>query len=262
VPDAQWGFGSSPVIYQDRVLVQCDVLKGSFLLALNLADGREVWRTPRQDVPTWGTPTVHAAGTRVQVIVNGYKHAGAYDLSTGKEIWRLTGGGDIPVPTPVVAHGLVFLTSAHGPLAPIYAIRLDATGDISLRAGQTSNQFVAWSNPRDGAYLITPVVYGDDIYVTKSNGVTSCYDARTGERKYQARLGDGASGFTASPVAGDGKVYFSSEDGDVFVVKAGPTFELLATNSMGEVCMASPAISQGVMYFRTQSHVVAVAAAK
>ena len=90
----------------------------SFLLALNIADGREVWRTPRQDVPTWGTPTVHADGARAQVIVNGYKHAGAYDLATGKEIWRLTGGGDIPVPTPVVAHGLVFLTSAHGPLAP------------------------------------------------------------------------------------------------------------------------------------------------
>ncbi len=260
VPDAQWAFGSSPVIYQDRVLVQCDVLKGSFLLALNIADGSEVWRTPRQDVPTWGTPTVRADAARAQVIVNGYKHAGAYDLATGKEIWRLTGGGDIPVPTPVVAHGLVFLTSAHGPLAPIYAIRLNASGDISLKDGETSNQFVAWSYPRDGAYLITPVVYGDYIYVTKPNGVTSCYDARTGKRQYQARLGGGTSGFTASPVAGDGKVYFASEDGDVFVVKAGPVFELLATNSMGAVCMASPAISHGVMYYRTQSHVVAIAA--
>ncbi len=260
VPDAQWAFGSSPVIYQDRVLVQCDVLKGSFLLALNAADGREVWRTARQDVPTWGTPTVHADAARAQVIVNGYKQAGAYDLATGKEIWRLAGGGDIPVPTPVVAHGLVFLTSAHGPLAPIYAIRLNASGDISLKGGDTSNQFVAWSYPRDGAYLITPVVYGDCLYVTKPNGVTSCYDARTGERKYQARLGGGTSGFTASPVAGDGKIYFASEDGDVYVVKAGPVFELLATNPMGAVCMASPAISQGVMYYRTQSHVVAIAA--
>ena len=140
VPEAQWEFASSPVIYQDRVLVQCDVLKGSFIAAFSVKDGRELWRTDRQDVPTWGTPTVHVVGGRAQMIVNGYKHAGAYDLETGKEIWRHQGGGDIPVPTPVVGHGLVFLTSAHGPMAPIYAIRLDSTGDISLKPGETSNQ--------------------------------------------------------------------------------------------------------------------------
>lgn len=260
VPDAQWEFGSSPVIYQDRVLVQCDVLKGSFIAALNIKDGREIWRTSREDVPTWGTPTVHVEAGRAQVIVNGYRHAGAYDVETGKEIWRLQGGGDIPVPTPVVADGLVFLTSAHGPVAPLYAIRLTAAGDISLKPGETSNPSVAWSYSRDGAYMITPVVYGDYLYNAKNNGVLSCYRAKTGERMYQTRLGGGTSGFTASPVAGDGKIYFSSEDGDVFVVKAGPAFELLATNPMGDVCMASPAVSQGVVYFRTKSQVVAVAA--
>jgi len=260
VPDAQWEFGSSPVIYQDRVLVQCDVLKGSFIAALNIKDGREIWRTSREDVPTWGTPTVHVEAGRAQVIVNGYRHAGAYDVETGKEIWRLQGGGDIPVPTPVVAGGLVFLTSAHGPVAPLYAIRLTAAGDISLKPGETSNPSVAWSYSRDGAYMITPVVYGDYLYNAKNNGVLSCYRAKTGERMYQTRLGGGTSGFTASPVAGDGKIYFSSEDGDVFVVKAGPAFELLATNPMGDVCMASPAVSQGVVYFRTKSQVVAVAA--
>jgi outer membrane protein assembly factor BamB len=244
------------------VLVQCDVLKGSFVAALSLEDGREIWRTNRDDVPTWGTPTVHVVGGRTQVIVNGYKHAGAYDLETGKEIWRLQGGGDIPVPTPVVAHGLVFLTSAHGPLAPLYAIRLEATGDISLKPGETSNQFVAWSYPRDGAYMITPVVYGDYVYSAKNNGVLNCYKARTGERMYQARLGGGTSGFTASPVAGDGKIYFASEDGDVFVVKAGPAFELIATNAMNDVSMASAAISKGVIYFRTKTQVVAIAAAR
>jgi len=261
-PDAQWEFGSSPVIYRDRVLVQCDVLSGSFIAALNIKDGREIWRTSRQDVPTWGTPTVHVDAGRAQIVVNGYKHAGAYDVETGKEIWRLQGGGDIPVPTPVVAHGMAFLTSAHGPMAPLYAIRLNATGDISLKPGETSNQFVAWSYARDGAYMITPVVYGDYLYNAKNNGVVSCYDARSGKRLYQERLGGGTSGFTASPVAGDGKIYFSSEDGDVYVVKAGPAFELMATNAMGDVCMASPAISQGVIYFRTKSQVVAVATAR
>lgn len=261
-PTAQWEFGSSPVIYQDRVLVQCDVLNGSFIAALSITDGREIWRTSRDDVPTWGTPTVQAVGGRAQMIVNGCKHAGAYDVETGKEIWRLQGGGDIPVPTPVVAHGLVFLTSAHGPIAPLYAIRQDAAGNISLKPGETSNQFVAWSYVRDGAYMITPVVYGDYLYNAKNNGVLSCYNARTGERMYQTRLGGGTSGFTASPVAGDGKIYFASEDGDIFVIKAGPAFELMATNAMGDVCMASPAISQGVIYFRTKSQVVAVAIAR
>jgi outer membrane protein assembly factor BamB len=257
-PDAQWGFASSPVIHGDRVIVQCDVLGGSFIAAFNLEDGREIWRTPRGDVPTWSTPTVHVVGGRAQAIVNGYKHAGAYDLETGKEVWRLGGGGDIPVPTPVVAHDLVFLTSAHGPMAPLYAIRLHATGDISLKPGETSNASVAWSYPRDGAYMITPVVYGDYVYSAKNNGVLSCYNARTGERMYQARLGGGTGGFTASPVAGDGKIYFASEDGEVFVVKAGPVFELLATNPMDDVCMASPALSRGVVYFRTKTQVVAV----
>jgi outer membrane protein assembly factor BamB len=262
VPDAQWEFASSPVIHQDKVLVQCDVLKGSFLAAFSVRDGREIWRTARQDVPTWGTPTVHVVGGRAQMIVNGYKQAGAYDVETGREIWRLQGGGDIPVPTPVVGHGLVFLTSAHGPVAPVYAIRLEATGDVSLKPGESSNASVAWSYARDGAYMSTPLVYGDHLYNIRWNGVLHCYDARTGERLYQTRLGGGTSGFSASPVAGDGKIFFASEDGDVYVVKAGRAFELLATNAMGDICMASPALANGTIYFRTRSQVVAVAAAR
>jgi outer membrane protein assembly factor BamB len=261
-PEAQWEFASSPVIYQGMVLIQCDVLNGSFVAALSIKDGTDLWRTPRTDVPTWGTPTVHADGAAAQMIVNGYKHVGSYDVRTGKELWRLKGGGDIPVPTPVVADGMVFITNAHGPLAPILAIRLNATGDISLAPNETANQFVAWSYPRDGAYMVTPVVYGDYLYSAKNNGVMSCYEAKTGTKLYQERLGAGTSGFSASPVAGDGKIYFAGEDGDVYVVKAGPKFELLAKNTMGEVCMASPAISGGVLYFRTQSHVVAIAAKK
>ncbi len=261
-PAAQWAFGSSPVIFEDRVLVQCDVLGGSFIAAFGLADGHEIWRTTRDDVPTWGTPTVYVENGHAQMIVNGYKHAGAYDVATGKEIWRLQGGGDIPVPTAVVAHGLAFLTSAHGQLAPIYAIRLTATGDISLAPGETSNTSVVWSYPRDGSYLATPVVYGDYLYNTRNNGVLSAYNARTGERMYQTRLGAGTTGFSASLVAGDGKIYVASEDGDIFVIKAGPAFELLATNAMGDVCMASPALSRGVLYVRTKSQVVAIAATK
>jgi outer membrane protein assembly factor BamB len=259
-PEAQWEFGSSPVIYQDKVLIQCDVLNGAFIAALSLKDGSEIWRTPRNDVPTWATPAVYDDGRNAQMIVNGYRTIGSYDVKTGKPIWWLKGGGDIPVPTPVVAHEMVFITNAHGPMAPIYAIRLMATGDLSLKADETSNQFVAWSVPRDGAYLITPLVYGDYLYSCKNNGVLYCFEAKTGKRLYQQRLGGGTTGFSASPVAGDGKIYFSSEDGDIYVVKAGPRFEVVSRNSMGDVCMASPAISAGSIYFRTKTQVVAVSA--
>ncbi len=257
-PAAQWEFGSSPVIYRDSVLIQCDVLNGSFVAALSIKDGSDIWRTTRNDVPTWGTPAIYTDGKNTQMITNGFRHIGGYDLSTGKELWQLRGGGDIPVPTPVVAHGMVFITNAHGKTAPIYGIRLNATGDISLKENETSNQFVAWSAPRDGSYMATPVVYGDYLYNCRWNGVLACYEAATGKRIYQERLGSGTSAFTSSPVAGDGKIYVSSEDGDIYVIKAGPTFEILSKNFMGEVCMATPAISEGVIYFRTQSRVVAV----
>lgn len=258
VPAAQWGFGSSPIIFQDKVFLQCDVQTGSFVAAFSIKDGRELWRTPREDVPTWSSPTIYQAGGRTLLLVNGYKHIGGYDAATGKEVWRLKGGGDIPVPTPIVAHGLVFITNAHGRMAPIYAIRLDAVGDISLAENATSNEHIAWSLPRDGAYMITPLVYGDYLYNSKNNGVLSCYEAKTGARIYQERLGDGTTGFTASPVAADGKLYYSGEDGDIFVIKAGPKFDLLAKNVMGEICMATPAISEGTLFFRTQRHVVGI----
>jgi outer membrane protein assembly factor BamB len=259
VPAAQWEFASSPIIFEDKVFLQCDVQQGSFIAAFQIKDGKEIWRTPRQDVPTWSSPTVYRSKERTLLLINGYKHIGGYDAATGKEVWRLTGGGDIPVPTPIVAHDLVFITNAHGRMAPIYAIRLDAAGDISLAENTTSNKYIAWSVSRDGAYMITPLVYGDYLYNCKNNGVLLCFEAKTGKLVYQERLGDGKTGFTASPVASDGKLYFSSEDGDIYVVKAGPKFEVLAENDMGEICMATPAISEGTLFFRTQGQLVAIA---
>jgi outer membrane protein assembly factor BamB len=257
-PEAQWGVASSPVIHEGVVYLQCDVLNDPFLAAFDLETGRELWRAPRQDVPTWSTPAVHEVEGRTVLVVNGWKHVGGYDAKTGKEIWKLRGGGDIPVPAPVVAHGLVFITSAHGPASPIYAIKAAARGDITLAQGKTSNEHIAWSVERGGAYMQTPLVYGELLYTCRDNGVLSVYRARTGERLYQERLGGGSSGFTASPVAADGKIYFTSEEGDVFVVRAGEKFELLAKNSLGEVAMATPAISEGRLLFRTRGHLVAV----
>ena len=259
VPTAQWGFGSSPVIHGDRVIVQADVQKGSFVAALRLKDGHEIWRKTRDEVPTWSSPTVVETDGRKQVVLNGFKHIGGYDLETGKELWKMRGGGDIPVPTPVFGHGLIFITNAHGPGSPVYAIRPDATGDISLKDDETSNEHVAWSR-RSGAYMQTPLLYGEHLYVCRDNGVLSVIEATTGKRTSQFRIGSGGSGFSASPVAADGKLYFTSEMGDVHVLKAGAEPERLATNEMGELCMATPAISEGVLFFRTKGHVVAVGA--
>jgi outer membrane protein assembly factor BamB len=258
VPDAQWGFASSPVVHRDRVIIQVDVQKGSFVAALDLATGKELWRTARNDVPTWSTPAVHVNGARSQVIVNGWKHIGGYDLATGKELWRMTGGGDIPVPTPIAAHGLIYITNAHGKMSPIYAIRPTAEGDITLKEGETANQHIAWSYVRDGGYMQTPIVYGDLLYVCRDNGILSVYDAKTGQRHYQSRMADGRTGFSASPVASNGRLYFTSEEGDVYVIKAGTAFEQLAVNPLGEVAMATPAISEGTMFFRTRGHLIAV----
>ncbi len=259
VPDAQWETGSSPVIEDDTVIIQADVQKGSFLAAFDARHGRQLWRVERRDVPTWSTPTIHEVGGVKQIIVNGWRHAGAYDFKTGKEIWNLKSGGDIPVPTPVVHGGLVFLTSAHGAGSPVYAIRETATGDISA-VGDARNAAVSWSYPRDGSYMATPVVYRGVLYVVRWNGLVNAYDAKTGEKKFQQRLGDGKSAFTSSPIAADGKVYVANEDGRVFVITASSRFQLLSENDMGESVLASPAASEGYLLYRTQSQLVAIAA--
>jgi outer membrane protein assembly factor BamB len=225
---------------------------------LNAATGEEIWRTRRDDTATWSTPNICAEGLRPQLVVNGWKHMGGYDVQTGQEIWRMSGGGDCPVPTPMVSHGLIFLMSSHGPRKPIYAVRTDAVGDVTLRNGATTNEYVSWSALRGAAYMQTPLIYGDNLYSCQVDGVLSCYEAATGKQLYKERLGTGGDGYTASPVAANGKIYFTSEQGLVFVVKPGAEFTVMATNQMGEVCMATPAISENTIFFRTQGHVVAV----
>jgi outer membrane protein assembly factor BamB len=259
VPTAQWGFGSSPVIHGGRVIVQVDTLAKSFIAAYDVTNGKEIWQTSRQEVPTWSTPTVHEHAGKTQVIVNGYRHIGAYDFETGKAIWSMAGGGDIPVPTPVVAGDRVFITNAHGVLSPVYAISLAAQGRLDAENDVGEGQAIPWWVPRGGAYMQTPLVLDRLLYVCRDNGVLSTYDTASGRRVYQERLGDGSTGFTASPVAAGDRIYFTNEMGDVLVVGAGPEFRLLAENSLGEVAMATPAISEDTLYFRTRGHVVAIA---
>jgi outer membrane protein assembly factor BamB len=258
-PELKWGYGSSPFIYQDKVIVLCDVNNQSFITALELKTGKEIWRTLRDEVPTWGTPTVHESEGRVQVIVNGWHHIGGYDVDTGEELWKLTGGGDVPVPTPIVAHGLIFITNAHGRVRPIYAIRESAAGDISLADGATANEYVAWANLRRGAYMPTPLVYGSYLYVNNNNGILTSYQAKTGEQVYRERIAGRRSAYSASPVAADGHLYFTDEFGGIHVIKAGPQYQHVSSNPMGEICMATPAIADGMLLVRGAKHLFAIA---
>ncbi|HXI41345.1 MAG TPA: PQQ-binding-like beta-propeller repeat protein, partial [Bryobacteraceae bacterium] len=256
-PDYEWGIGSSPIIYKNLVIVQCDIQKNSFIAAYDINDGHRLWLTPREEIPSWGTPTVYEGQPRAELITHATKFIRAYDPLTGIELWRLSGNSEVTTPTPFVAHNLIFVTNGYRVIQPIYAIRAGGSGDITVKDGQESSDFIAWSKKRGGPYMSTPVVYGDHLYVCSMQGIIACYNAKTGERLYQQRLGEGGA-YTASPVAADGKIYFTSEDGDVFVVRAGPKYELLATNAIGEVCMASPAISDGMLFVRAEHHVFAI----
>ena len=254
----QWGFASSPVLEDGRVIVQCDVQGQSFLTVLDAATGKDLWRTDRDEDPTWSTPTLHerAAGGRSQVIANGYKHVGGYDLATGEEIWKLVGGGDVPVPTPIVALDMIYMTSAHGRLAPIWALSTEAEGLVTMDA--EACEPMVWAHPRRGIYMQTPIVYGEEIYLCSDGGVLTCRDALTGDEIYRERLGSGRSGFSGSAVAADGKLYFSGENGEISVVRPGWDFELLAVNDMGETVMATPAITKGRLLVRTRGNLVCI----
>ena len=259
-PGYQWGFGSSPLIYKDRVVVQCDIQGQSFVAAFELATGKEIWRTERDEIPTWSSPTVHEFGETAMLITGGTKSARGYDVDTGQLLWSLKGHSEIVVPTPFVAHDMIFLASGYSPIQPIYAVKPEARGDISLDENANTNASITWSVKRGGPYMPSPVVYGDYLYICSNNGILTCYFATTGVEVYKKRLKapGGSLSFTASPIAADGHLFLPSEDGRVLVVKTGSEFELVNTNECGDSILATPAISDGVLFVRTQNSLIAV----
>src|SRR5262249_43710608 len=257
-PDSEWGAASSPVIYKNSVIVQCDRQKDSFIAAFDLKDGKELWRTRRAELPTWGTPAIVRTNDRAEVVTNGSKAIRGYDGDTGKELWTLGPNSEVAFTTPVTGHGLIFVTAGYPPVQPIYAIKVGSTGDLTLKDGKESSDRIAWSKQRGGVYLPSPIVYGDHLYMVNNNGVLSAYEAKTGNRLYQQRIEGGVS-FTASPVAASGKLYIGTEDGDVFVVKAGPQYELIARNPMGEAILATPALVGDLLILRGDKHLFAIA---
>jgi outer membrane protein assembly factor BamB len=255
--NAEWEFASSPVIYNGVLLIQCDVLENSFVAAYNVATGKELWRTNRNDYPGWCTPNVYTNGDKECVVLNGYNHMGGYDLKTGKEVWEMSGGGDIPIPSPIIGKDLIYFNSAHGRSYPIIAVQKNAEGNITLKEGETTNNFIKWSHPRGGSYMITLLLYHGRLYNLGWNGTVNCFDPLTGNEIYSAKLGKSKS-FIASPVASDGKIYIIDEEGTVYVIKDGDTFSQLAEIPLKDICLTAPALTDGMIYFRTQKWLIAV----
>jgi outer membrane protein assembly factor BamB len=254
---ADWGHASSPVVYKDTVIVQGDRRRDSFLAAYRLSDGGEVWRVAREELSTWATPSVVSGPSGDELVTNG-KKIRAYDPASGKLLWTLGPNSEVVVATPVAGSGQVFVTAGYPPVRPVYAVRAGHRGDLTLPEGQPKSEAVAWSHARGGTYLPTPLLYGAQLYTVNNNGLLTSYRAESGEQVYQTRLAEGGGSFTASPVAADGRLFFAAETGEVYVLRAGERFELLARNDMGEIVMATPAISDGLLVVRTIAHVVGI----
>ena len=256
-PELEWGFSSSPIIHKGKVILECDFLGDGFIATYDVETGKEIWKVSRDEFSTWSSPTVFEKNGKTQIVVNGWKHMGGYDFETGKEIWRMSGGGDIPAPTPVIAHDLIYINNAHGRYSPIYAVKTNAVGDITLGEDELSNEYIVWSVKRGGAYMQSPLIYGDYLYNLQTNGFLTVFNADTGELMYKQSL-DATGGYSASGIASDDNVYFCAENGDVLVLKSGPEYKPVAHNNMNDILMATPAISGNVIYFRAQKSVIAV----
>jgi len=260
IPTFEWGPASSPIIWNDVVYLQCDTQKDSFLLALDAVTGETLWKTERDELPSWATPTVYQGPTGVELVTNAANFIRGYDPHTGKELWRLGGSSKITAPTPVFTDDFIVVASGRGPEQPIFVLRPGARGDITLDGGETSSEHVVWSLQRRGPYMPTPLIYDGILYVLANSGIFDAYNLETGEQLYRRRVPHLGSGFSSSPVAADGKIYLSNEDGDMIVLATGREFVHLATNPMGELLMATPAISDGIMYVRGVDSLFAIGA--
>jgi outer membrane protein assembly factor BamB len=258
IPTFEWGPASSPIIWEDLVILQCDTQADSFLLALDAETGRTAWKTDRDELPSWGTPTVIDTPNGAELVTNASNFIRGYDPRTGEERWRLGRSSKITAPTPIAAGGLAIVASGRAPERPIYAVRPGARGDITPAAGETVSAGVAWSRTGRGSYMPTPLAYQGLLYVLANNGVFDAYDLATGTEIYRERAPHLGSGFSASPVAADGRIYLSGEDGDIVVLAAGREFRHIGTNSMGELLMATPALSNGVLFVRSARSLTAI----
>ncbi|HEX5216327.1 MAG TPA: PQQ-binding-like beta-propeller repeat protein [Vicinamibacterales bacterium] len=261
----EWGTASSPIIYKDLVIAQCDQQQGSFIVAMNRLTGAVVWQTMRDELPSWGTPNVYVSsrpGRAPELVTNASNFIRGYDPETGKELWRLGGSSKITAPTPVFTDDFILVASGRRDEKPIFVLTPGSRGDLTLPAGQTSSDRVVWSKRGRGPYMPTPLIYDDIVYVLGNDGIFDAYVLENGREIYRERIPHSGSGFSASPVAADGHIILSSEDGDMFVVAAGDAFSIVGKNPMGEPLMATPAIAGGTLYVRGEKHLFAIGAGK
>jgi outer membrane protein assembly factor BamB len=250
-----WGTAASPVLHQGRLYIVNDNEEQSFLAALDAKTGKQIWRVARDEGSNWATPYVWESGRRTEIVTSGTRRIRSYDLD-GKLLWELGGMSSIAIPTPFSKLDLLYVTSGYvgDQVKPVYAVRPGASGDISLKGEETSNEFVAWYQRTSGPYNPSPIVYGDYYYTLLDFGFFTCRDARTGKEIYgKQRIDPAGAAFTASPWAYHGKIFALSEDGDTFVIQAGPEFKVLGKNSLDEMCMATPAIYGSSLIVRTAS---------
>ena len=256
-----FGMAASPVVHKDRVYIVNDNAKQSFIAAFDKKTGAQVWQVNRDEVENWSTPYIWENALRTEIVTAGMRRVRSYDLD-GKLLWELSGMTNNTVPTPLAKNGLLYVNSGYpgADPRPVYAIQPGASGDISLKPGETSNQYIVWYQPLLGTYTTSSLVYGDYYYTLLDRGFLLCHDAKTGKQVYgRQRIAVDTSGFTASPWAYNGKVFTLSEDGDTFVIQAGPQFKVLGKNSLNEMTLATPAIAQGSLVIRTQSKLYRIA---
>lgn len=244
------GLGSSPILHGNLIIIQADEDEGasSFIVGIDRATGAEVWRTPRTTSMTWSTPVVTAAGGRAQLLTTANEQIIAYDPATGREIWRERGLEANAIPSPLVAGNLAIVSTGY-PRKKTMAIRLD---------GPDEGSRVVWEYEKGTAYVVSPIIYGDYLYLTTDNGILTCLDVRTGAVQYEGGRPPVPATFMASPVAYRGHVLMTSEDGQTFVIKAGPAHEVVRTNSVDEPVFASPALAGGTVYIRGERHLFAI----
>lgn len=255
-----FGTGSSPALAGNLLVIVNDNEKQQFVAAFDKQTGKQVWRTNRDIGPkgrqsAWVTPFVWRHALRTEIVTVGPEVAVSYDLN-GKELWRLSGMSQVPIPMPFVFDGLLYVNGGRG--AALFAVRPGASGDISLEKGQTSNEYIAWSQPRAGTYLPSSLAYQGGIFALTETGILTRFDAKTGKQTYKTRIDPAATAFTTSPWAYNGKLFCLSEEGQTFVIAAGEEFKLLHVNSLDDFTLASPAMVGERLLIRTEHNLYSI----
>jgi outer membrane protein assembly factor BamB len=245
------GTAGSPLLYKDRVILYQDQSRGSFIAAFDTRTGKTLWQTPRDASVGWGTPIAVRVVDHDEIIVNGQRRVQAYNPDTGAELWSCNGTTFETIPTPVVGYGMVFCSS--GRAGPTLAIRPGGKGDVT-------SSHLAWTSPRGSPFVPSPILVGEHLYmVNDMQSIVTSFEAPSGKVMWQNRLGEARrEGFSASPVSVDGKVFFTNDEGETFVLRAGPTFDLMHVNQIGETTLATPAMVDGTWYIRTDRNLYAI----